>query len=125
MKLHLNNSEQLNLVHSCEIADNGFAIKIGETRYLQSLIVTSETVEMWSVNGVSDLNPDVFSLLAKYPAEVVILGTGQHITFPEVSVTAPLINKGIGLEVMDTAAACRTYNILVADGRKAIAALIA
>ena len=80
---------------------------------------------MWSVSEVSSLNIKVFQQLAEINAEVVILGTGDSIVFPETRFTVPLINKGIGLEVMDTPAACRTYNALISDGRKAIAGLIA
>ena len=53
-----------------------------------------------------------------------IIGTGSTFTFPEPQLLAPLRNAGIGVEVMDTPAACRTYNILLGEGRNVVAALI-
>ena len=65
-----------------------------------------------------------FERLSELATDVLILGTGTAISFPDPAITRPLMTRGIGLEVMDTAAACRTYNILVADGRNPAAALI-
>ena len=62
-------------------------------------------------------------LLATSP-EIVLLGTGATQRFPHPKLTAPLLRARVGLEVMDTRAACRTYNILVAEGRSVTAALI-
>ena len=61
-------------------------------------------------------------LLALKP-EIVIVGTGKKIHFADNVYTLPLIQAGIGVEFMDTAAACRTYNFLVSDGRKVAAAI--
>jgi len=79
---------------------------------------------MWNVNEVSDVSINDFQRLSEIEAEVIILGTGSTLIFPPQSLTLPLIKKGIGLEVMDTPAACRTFNILAADGRKPLAGLI-
>ena len=79
---------------------------------------------MWTVRDVSEVSINDFQRLADIEAEVIILGTGSSLVFPPQSLTLPLINKGIGLEIMDTPAACRTYNILAADGRKPLAGLI-
>ena len=79
---------------------------------------------MWGVRKVSELETEHFDVLARLGAEVAILGTGSRIVFPDPAIYAPLINSGVGMEVMDTPAACRTYNVLVSDGRKVVAGLI-
>jgi len=124
MKLHLNNLVQKHLILACKKKDNRYQIKIGDTFYKSSIILTPEKLEMWGVSGVSELIHSDFTKLANLDAEVVILGTGDTLIFPEVEITQPLIAKGIGLEVMTTDAACRTYNILRSDGRHVAAGLI-
>jgi len=79
---------------------------------------------MWTVSQVSDLKNEDFVRFASLGVEVVILGTGDTLVFPHPAIMQPLMNKGIGVEVMDTAAACRTYNILLSDGRQVAAGLI-
>jgi Uncharacterized conserved protein len=66
-----------------------------------------------------------FEWLRAQGAEIVLLGTGARLRFPHPSLTRPLIEAGIGLEVMDTGAACRTYNLLAAEGRKVLVAILA
>jgi uncharacterized protein len=66
-----------------------------------------------------------FMHLASLDAEIVLLGTGPKLRFPHPSLTRPLIEARIGLEVMDTSSACRTYNILAGEGRKVLAAILA
>jgi uncharacterized protein len=63
------------------------------------------------------------SLLALAP-ELVLIGTGQKQKFPGASILQPLIHAQIGYEIMDTGAACRTYNVLAGEGRKIVAGLI-
>ena len=124
MKLHLNNPAQYNLIRSCDRTSNGFRVRVGENTYTGSLILTPENLEMWDVSRVSDLDTGEFSRLAELGAEVIILGTGNTIQFPDTALTQPLMARGIGLEVMDTMAACRTYNILRSDDRRVAGALI-
>ncbi|MDD9874679.1 MAG: MTH938/NDUFAF3 family protein [Gammaproteobacteria bacterium] len=136
MKLHLNNRPECLLVHSCVLgrpehaADDAqrarrYHIKIAGDWYRQSLILTPRAVELWDVDEVSALSVPHFERLAGLGAEVVILGTGTRAALVQGALTRPLMRQRIGLEVMDTGAACRTYNILAGDGRKAVAALIA
>ena len=124
MELTLNLSHQSNMIHSCELSDHGYLIKIGDTVYKDSLILTPENLEMWAVSQVSDLKYEDFVKFSTLQTEVVLLGTGNTMTFPDMAITQPLMDKGIGLEVMTTAAACRTYNVLLGDGRRVSAALI-
>ena len=81
----------------------------------------------WADFCVSDddqLAPEHFAELAEQAPEIVILGTGARQQFPAPALLRPLLERGIGVEVMDTGAACRTYNIVVAEGRQVIAALL-
>ena len=142
MKLQLNHRPDSLLIHSWTLGtkktgavadtktdtpsdEERYRIRIADIWYRQSLILTPQSVELWDVKEVSDLKIDHFHQLATLGAEVVILGTGRHTVFPAPALTQPLMRRRIGFEIMDTAAACRTYNILAADGRRAVAALIA
>ncbi|AMO24786.1 Mth938-like domain-containing protein [Ramlibacter solisilvae] len=78
----------------------------------------------WPVQRFDELGQEHFALLATVPAEVAIFGSGSRIRFPKPAWLAPLIEKNVGLETMDTAAACRTYNILAQEGRRVVVALL-
>jgi uncharacterized protein len=56
--------------------------------------------------------------------EILVIGTGSNLKFPEARIVAEIQQRGIGLEVLDTAAACRTYNVLVSENRNVVAALL-
>ncbi|MBC8035926.1 MAG: Mth938-like domain-containing protein [Rhizobiales bacterium] len=78
----------------------------------------------WKCASFSELMPQHFALLADLECELVIFGSGEKIRFPPTAWLRPLIEKRIGLETMDTKAACRTYNILAGEGRSVVAALL-
>lgn len=78
----------------------------------------------WEARRFSDLGPAHFARLAELQAELVIFGSGSRIQFPPPAWLGPLMARRIGLETMDTQAACRTYNILSGEGRKVVAALL-
>lgn len=101
-------------------------ITIQNTEYNSSLIVTPDEIMSWPLNDIRELNSAHFLPIFEldFQAELVILGTGEQLYFPDARQTQALINAQIGLEVMDTAAACRTYNILADDGRKVVACLL-
>ena len=121
MKLHLNQDQELLLIRAYT-ADQ---ITIGETHYRTSIIVTpTRVVTDWAQPTVAALGEHDFRRMLEFEPEVVLLGTGLRMIFPPPSITHPLMNQSIGLEVMDTAAACRTYNILAGEGRNVLAALI-
>lgn len=99
-------------------------ITIGETIHRESLILLPDRViTEWAPNSVSDLTTADFHHLAQLDPEIVLLGTGREQCFPHPTLSQPLMQRRIGLEVMDTPAACRTYNILMAEGRRVAAAL--
>ena len=121
MKLHINDDQELQLVR----AYTANQITIGDKHYGSSVILTrTQVVADWPRSSVNGLNDCDFRLMLEFDPELVLLGTGQHLLFPSPSITYPLVNQSIGLEVMDTAAACRTYNILAGEGRNVLAALI-
>ena len=78
----------------------------------------------WGCARFEDLTPEHFAPLAALDAEVVIFGSGLRNRFVPPVWLAPLMARRIGLETMDTQAACRTYNILAGEGRKVFAALL-
>ena len=121
MKLHLSNAPGLNLISAY---GEGY-VQINEARHQTSLIVFPDAVlSDWPVSRFELLTQASFDQLAGLQPELVLLGTGNRHRFPHPSLYQTLISAGIGLEHMDTGAACRTYNILAAEGRKVAAALI-
>ena len=90
-----------------------------------SVIISSkgERIE-WSSGRFEELGPEHFAQLAQLETEVVIFGSGSRIRFPQAAWLKPLMARRIGIETMDTAAACRTYNVLLAEGRAVVAALL-
>jgi len=81
-------------------------------------------IENWQAQTFEQLAAEHFELLLPFQPEIVLLGTGITLRFPCPSITKKLISLKIGVEVMDTSAACRTYNILMAEGRNVVAALL-
>ncbi|BEU97598.1 Mth938-like domain-containing protein [Acidovorax sp. DW039] len=100
-------------------------IGVDGTKYTQSLIVGANgLLEMWNCARFEDLTAQHFEHLATLEAEVIIFGSGARNRFPPAAWLRPLAARQLGLETMDTAAACRTYNILSGEGRNVVAALI-
>ena len=100
-------------------------IRIGNEWLARSFIVSAaELVRDWPVTEVQALSLDALAPAMQLAPEVLVLGTGDRIRFPVSSLYRQLAALGIGLEVMDTAAACRTYNVLVNEDRPVVAALI-
>jgi uncharacterized protein len=81
-------------------------------------------VVRWNAASFESLAPDHFERLAALKPELVIFGSGARLRFPAPALLRPLIDAGIGVETMDTAAACRTYNVLLAEGRSVVAGLL-
>ena len=98
---------------------------INNEPYTQSIIVNPETlISPWDVSQPSDLNEATLATIFKDPPEIAILGTGDALVLPEPKIIALFAQHRIGLEFMNTSAACRTYGVLIAEGRKATAAII-
>ena len=101
----------------------GYVMVNGQRRET-SVVVLPDRIESWPARSFEALTADDFSFLKSLEVEIVLLGTGPKQRFPHPRLTAALGQAGIGLEVMDVQAACRTYNILVAEERKVAAALL-
>lgn len=100
-------------------------IRIGAREIAGSVIVTANfLVEDWRPRHVSELRAADLEPVLELRPEVLLLGSGARQVFPEPQLLAALYEGRIGFEIMDTGAACRTYNVLVAEGRKVAAALI-
>ncbi|MBY4898051.1 Mth938-like domain-containing protein [Cupriavidus sp. AU9028] len=121
MKLHADQPNALNTV-------TGYGpgyIEINKVRYAGSVVVMPEgEVQNWPASRFEDLAPEQFDALAARAPEVVLLGTGDKLRFPHPRLTAGLTRQRIGIESMDMQAACRTYNILMAEGRRVAAVLL-
>ena len=82
------------------------------------------TVAPWAVSAWSDLSVADFERMASFDPELVIFGSGARMRFAPPALLRPLVERRIGIECMDTAAACRTYNVLVSERRSVLAALL-
>jgi uncharacterized protein len=120
MKLHLSRADGRNRFSSYGL---GYVV-VNSIRHERSVIVLPDSVAEWEPARVADLTPAVFAALARLPVEIFVLGTGAQIELLHPALTQPLALAGIGFEVMDTAAACRTYNVLLAEDRRVGAALL-
>ena len=100
-------------------------IVVGPQAYAHGVIVPwLGTVAPWPLQHIDELQATLVEQLAALSPEVVIFGTGARLRFPPTAMLRPLIERRIGFESMDTAAACRTYNVLVTERRAVVAALI-
>lgn len=121
VKLHLDRPGASNVI----TAFDHDHVRVNQTRHEESLIVLRDRVETrWACRSATDLATEDFARLAALGADIVLLGTGRSLRFPHPRLTVPLMTARVGLEVMDTGAACRTFNILCAEGRNVAAALI-
>jgi uncharacterized protein len=99
-------------------------VEVNGERRRESLVLLPDRIIDWPARSFDALTSADFAFLQSMQAEIVLLGTGARQRFPHPRLTEPLARSGIGLEVMDMRAACRTYNILVAEERKVAAALL-
>ncbi len=121
MKLHPDPSSVLNTVTGY---GDGY-VEINARRFDSSIIVGPEwPAEPWPLASLDDLTPAHFDRLIEIGPDIVLFGTGRRQRFPSPRLTQPLLVRRIGIEIMDTPAACRTYNILMAEGRLVMAALL-
>ncbi|NNM59862.1 MAG: hypothetical protein HKM04_08615 [Legionellales bacterium] len=88
------------------------------------IINTGQMPKQWHVQNTQELTRADLQLLLQDQPEVILLGTGAQLIFPAFELIHDISHQGVGIEVMDTGAACRTYNLLLAEGRKVLAGLI-
>jgi uncharacterized protein len=121
MKLHLTQAENNNLITGY---GDGF-VEINKQRFNQSLIVTPDKlIQNWTAHDFTHLNENDFTVLLNLNPEVVLLGTGHIHRFVHPKLIASFSEKNIAVECMTTHAACRTFNILMSEGRNVAAALL-
>jgi uncharacterized protein len=120
VKLHASAPGSANVINAY---GEGY-VAVNGARHESSVIVTADRVLAWEAERFDSLRESDFEKLQGLGLEIVLLGTGPKQRFPHPRLTAALGRAGIGVEVMDTQAACRTYNILVAEERKVAAALL-
>jgi uncharacterized protein len=121
MKLHSDSTQQYQTVTGYDAT----GVEINAQRFNYSLLVMPETPPRpWNVTRFEDLQAAHFEQIAADAPDVVILGTGERQRFVHPRLIAALSARHIGVESMDSQAACRTYNVLMGEGRKVTLALI-
>jgi uncharacterized protein len=100
-------------------------VEINKTPYAHAVVLSSDgAISEWSAQSFDDLEAHHFSQLVDLKPELILIGTGKRQRFPKPELLKALISAKIGFEIMDSQAACRTYNILVGEGRQVLLALI-
>jgi uncharacterized protein len=100
-------------------------VAVNGERLDTSVVLGSEGFRQpWNCRDFAELSAAHFELLARPDAEIVIFGSGSRLRFPQAQWLRPLVERRIGLETMDTPAACRTYNVLASEGRRVVVALL-
>lgn len=123
MKLHADAPHQLAIT---AVGESWIAVN-GERHTMSLVLSASSGLRHWPCDRFEQLSPEHFHELidarAQLP-ELVLFGSGRRLRFVAPALLRPLLERGVGVETMDTAAACRTYNILAAEGRRVTAALL-
>lgn len=121
MRFTLETNSEANLVRAYGPGE----ISVKDRIIKQSLILTAdELVPDWGPREIGSMTRRDMERVLTLRPEIVVLGTGQSLVFPDKEIMAFVLGQGIGFEVMDTPAACRTYNILIHEDRRAAAALL-
>jgi uncharacterized protein len=101
------------------------SVTIIDRMYERSLVLNAESViEDFPPRRVEDLDAPAIEKVLSLEPEVVLLGTGARITFPPAAVLAEFLKRRVGLEAMDNAAVARTFNVLIGEGRRAVAVFL-
>jgi len=121
MEFHLEVPENQFFIRS--VSDQG--IRIGDDYYKSSVIIADQQLlPDWNASSVEDINEENLQIIFDLQPEVVIVGTGNTQVFLPPATQAHFYRRNIGFEVMSTDAACRTFNVLVSEGRHVVAALL-
>ena len=108
------------LIRSCRPGEINIAGEI----WRQSILVHTGTCIAWEIQSVTDLSADHLTGIIAFGPDILLIGTGTEQQFPEIERYAELLAHNIGVEIMDSPAAARTYNVLVSEGRKVMAGII-
>jgi uncharacterized protein len=100
------------------------SITINEKIITQSVVISPDTIQPWEPRRIGELTAAHIEQLGSLEPEIIIIGTGKTLVFPAPRMTVGLQNRGIGVEIMAHDAACRTFNILLAEDRRVVVALM-
>ncbi|EHR71323.1 hypothetical protein BurJ1DRAFT_2492 [Burkholderiales bacterium JOSHI_001] len=121
LKIQPDRLEGVNTINRLE----GGRVWVGATAHEGAVLVPWQGVVLpWAVPGFDSLSPEHFAPVLALKPELVIFGSGARQRFAHPRLVAALIAQRIGVESMDSAAACRTYNVLASEGRQVVAALL-
>ncbi len=121
MKFSVADQSNGNTIHA--YTDNSVVVN-GVTFSKSLVIMADRIIPDWRPDSFQSLSEEDFAAFVELCPDLVVLGTGQRQQFPDPRLYRALIDAGIGIEIMTTPAACRTYNILTSEGRKVIGALL-
>lgn len=121
MRISLDSDRSFNTIYAYA---KGYIV-VNDQEINRSVIIAPERlITDWPPQSFTDLEEVHLEWILRLEPEIVLLGTGSRQQFPHPQLIRPLIERSLGVEIMDTAAACRTYNIIVAEGRRVAAALL-
>jgi len=104
-------------------ADSGIIV-VNDIAYHHSILLSPHKIKLWSAQSITSLcDKDFLEIIEEKPL-IFLLGTGPKQLFPPIEILAPCIQANIPVDIMDTGAACRTFNLLVAESRPVLAAMI-
>lgn len=103
---------------------SGDGVVIDNRRITESVLVSPRALEAWPPRAVAGLTDEHIEQCRDLQPEIVIIGTGSTQTFPPAQLLYPLLQRGIGVEVMANDAACRTFNVLLSEDRQVVLALM-
>lgn len=121
MKLHTQLATGLNTINA--YGEDGITVN-GQPVHVSCIVTPDTLLAPWAPSSIDTLTEADVLQLVEAGCPLVLLGTGKRQQFPPMALLRPLIDRRIGVEIMDSGAACRTYNILVTEGRQVAAAII-
>ena len=120
MELTLDPNKPKNFIRNYE----NNKIYIGKTIFSHNLLISDKSIGKWVVNDTSNLVNDDMKDILLFKPEIIIIGTGESQIIPSNEIINFIHDKKIGLEFMITESACKTFNLLISEGRKVVAGLI-
>lgn len=100
------------------------SVTVNEQEYTASILITPNSVTNWSAQNIANLTENDITEILRLQPSIILLGTGADLIFPDMALLQAIYAQKIGIETMNTPAACRTYTALTSEGRNVLAALI-
>jgi uncharacterized protein len=120
MQLNLDNSNAQYQITRYELGH----VTVNGQDYTKSILLMADHLSEWPVHNISQLQQSELLALLELHPDVILIGTGDKLIFPPDELLQTIKSHGVGIEVMNTPAACRTYTVLIAEGRRVLAALM-